>query len=175
MREIEALALLRRHAVGGAIVFLVLAACIALADLYAGAPAVASHLQRPAACAEACVAPRTSAARGAVLRVEDLSMDRARPALRRLWVEDAAIRNFVEVAENQWDFAASRDIAGFGPLPVDLDVARMLATIVTRPAARRSADLVQQSPPSSLRLTGVLIAEPPSKHIGEGRIASIAP
>ncbi|BAT60399.1 hypothetical protein GJW-30_1_02936 [Variibacter gotjawalensis] len=36
-------------------------------------------------------------------------------ALRKAWTADPAIRDFIEVAENQWDFANGA-IPGFGPL-----------------------------------------------------------
>lgn len=57
-------------------------------------------------------------------------LDMTRAALRRVWSEDPAIRNFIEVAENQWDFATGSDIPGFGPLDAGTDVRRMVADIV---------------------------------------------
>jgi Protein of unknown function (DUF3306) len=41
----------------------------------------------------------------------------ARAALRRAWVRDPLIRDFVGIAENQWDFTNPTTIPGFGPLP----------------------------------------------------------
>jgi hypothetical protein len=40
-----------------------------------------------------------------------------RAALRRAWASDPAIRDFIGVAENQWDFNDPDGIPGFGPLP----------------------------------------------------------
>jgi hypothetical protein len=37
-------------------------------------------------------------------------------ALRRAWTTDPAIRDFIELAENQWDFTDPTAIPGFGPL-----------------------------------------------------------
>ena len=37
-------------------------------------------------------------------------------ALRRAWSTDPAIRDFIEIAENQWDFTDPTSIPGFGPL-----------------------------------------------------------
>ena len=37
-------------------------------------------------------------------------------ALRRAWLSDPAIRDFVGIAENQWDFTNPTTIPGFGPL-----------------------------------------------------------
>ena len=37
-------------------------------------------------------------------------------ALRRAWVSDPVIRDFIGIAENQWDFTNPATIPGFGPL-----------------------------------------------------------
>ena len=39
-----------------------------------------------------------------------------RAALRGAWTSDPAIRDFIGVAENQWDFNDPNGIPGFGPL-----------------------------------------------------------
>jgi len=39
----------------------------------------------------------------------------SRAALRRAWVSDPAIRDFIGIAENQWDFNDPNAIPGFGP------------------------------------------------------------
>jgi Protein of unknown function (DUF3306) len=39
-----------------------------------------------------------------------------RAALRRAWTSDPAIRDFIGVAENQWDFNDPNGVPGFGPL-----------------------------------------------------------
>jgi hypothetical protein len=53
-----------------------------------------------------------------------------RAALRRAWVVDPKIRDFIGIAENQWDFTAAGAIPGFGPLgPLD-DVRRMVARVM---------------------------------------------
>jgi hypothetical protein len=41
-----------------------------------------------------------------------------RTALRRAWVADPAIRDFIGIAENQWDFNDPGAMPGFGPLGV---------------------------------------------------------
>src|SRR4051812_28850880 len=40
-----------------------------------------------------------------------------RAALRQAWATDPAIRDFIGIAENQWDFNDPEAIPGFGPLP----------------------------------------------------------
>ena len=49
-----------------------------------------------------------------------------RAALRRAWVADPAIRDFVGLAENAWDFNAPEAIPGFGPLQMSDEVRRMV-------------------------------------------------
>ncbi len=39
-----------------------------------------------------------------------------RAALRRAWSADPAVRDFIGLSENSWDFPASDSIHGFGPL-----------------------------------------------------------
>jgi hypothetical protein len=42
-----------------------------------------------------------------------------RAALRKVWTCDPAIRDFIGIAENQWDFNDPNATPGFGPLPAD--------------------------------------------------------
>ena len=53
-----------------------------------------------------------------------------RAALRRAWACDPKIKNFVGLAEYDWDFNAANAVAGFGPLQVTDEVERMAAQIV---------------------------------------------
>jgi len=53
-----------------------------------------------------------------------------RAALRRAWASDPAIRNFVGLADYDWDFNATDSIAGFGPLRTTDDVAKMAAHVL---------------------------------------------
>src|SRR5258708_5461033 len=53
-----------------------------------------------------------------------------RPALRSAWAADPAIRDFVGIAESQWDFNDPAAIPGFGPLQAaDHLVARALGSL----------------------------------------------
>jgi Protein of unknown function (DUF3306) len=53
-----------------------------------------------------------------------------RAALRQVWTSDPAIRDFIGIAENQWDFNDPNAIPGFGPLGVtDIEPA-ILAQVV---------------------------------------------
>ena len=53
-----------------------------------------------------------------------------RAALRRAWSADPAIRDFVGLAENSWDFNAPGGVPGFGALT--MEDARRLLTRVTK-------------------------------------------
>lgn len=48
-------------------------------------------------------------------------------ALRRVWVSDPAIRDFIGISENQWDFTDPTAIAGFGPMRETDDVPSLVA------------------------------------------------
>jgi hypothetical protein len=50
-----------------------------------------------------------------------------RAALRRVWAADPAIRDFVGLSENAWDFTAPDGVPGFGPLRATDDVGALLA------------------------------------------------
>jgi hypothetical protein len=50
-----------------------------------------------------------------------------RAALRRAWVSDPAIRDFIGLAENAWDFNDPNAMPGFGPLDQTLEQARDMA------------------------------------------------
>jgi hypothetical protein len=50
-----------------------------------------------------------------------------RAALRQAWTRDPGIRDFIGIAENQWDFNNPDAISGFGPLPEGFDVSGLLS------------------------------------------------
>jgi hypothetical protein len=65
-------------------------------------------------------------------------------ALRRAWTVDPAIRDFKELAENDWDFNDLNSIPGFGePLP-EVDVKTMLA-LMSGEAPRLAEGLPRRS------------------------------
>ena len=53
-----------------------------------------------------------------------------RAALRRSWACDPKIRNFVGLADYDWDFNAADSMAGFGPLQMTDEMKKMAARIV---------------------------------------------
>jgi len=55
-----------------------------------------------------------------------------RAALRRAWAVDPAIRDFIGLSENSWDFNAPGAMAGFGPLEMTDELRRSIAQFVGR-------------------------------------------
>jgi len=66
--------------------------------------------------------------------------DLTRAALRRAWVIDPTIRDFVGLAENQWDFTKPDSIPGFGSLDLTPELRRIVAGVF--------GDALGQSPPN---------------------------
>ena len=107
----------------------------------------ASHRQAREGIGQPCVAPDDAAGCRASFRSGEPAADRTRSrqartsgpfctgvppeltsaALRRAWIADPAIRDFVGLAENPWDFNAPGSIAGFGPLRPTDDVAQLVS------------------------------------------------
>lgn len=58
--------------------------------------------------------------------------DITRAALRRVWTSDPAIRDFVGLAENAWDFTDPNAMPGFGPLELTEEVRRMTARAIAQ-------------------------------------------
>jgi hypothetical protein len=85
-----------------------------------------------------------------------------RAALRRAWTADPAIRDFIGIAENQYDFATGSDIPGFGSLDVPAEEVRKLVAQVfgelpkTSPDTEAATENRQRNEPP-----------PPAAHPGE--------
>ena len=62
-----------------------------------------------------------------------------RAALHRAWISDPAIRDFIGIAENQWDFNDPTGIAGFGPLQRTDDISALLEQAFGPPAELATA------------------------------------
>src|SRR5262249_54633572 len=56
--------------------------------------------------------------------------DIARAALRRAWSSDPRIRDFVGLADYDWDYHSTGSAAGFGPLEMTDELRQMVARIV---------------------------------------------
>lgn len=85
-----------------------------------------------------------------------------RAALRRAWVIDPAIRDFVGLAENQWDFNQPDSIPGFGSLELTPELCRMVAGLFSNPPAGTTPRRVADTEPFEQVHVHEILAEPPS-------------
>lgn len=89
----------------------------------------------------------------------------AKAALRKAWTSDPAIRDFIGLAENQWDFTDPTAIPGFGPLQpgdaVSGVVEQAVGKLAEKPASvsdtpaddRKGAPLEEQRPSVPARVS----------------------
>ena len=64
--------------------------------------------------------------------------DLSRAALRRAWSSDPAIRDFIGLVENGWDFNNPTAMPGFGPIDAS-EVAQLLARVIGSPREETAA------------------------------------
>src|SRR3954463_11691823 len=62
-----------------------------------------------------------------------------RAALRRAWISDPAIRDFVGIAENQWDFNDPKSRPAFGPTQGNDDISTLVRQALGQAAKISSA------------------------------------
>jgi hypothetical protein len=101
-----------------------------------------------------------------------------RAALRRAWTADPAIRDFVGLAENAWDFTDPNAMAGFGKLPADFDVQKLVSQIFGDAKAQASEPEADVSgPPNAAQASGesTEIPSPSPARIDEQEVASLEP
>jgi hypothetical protein len=70
-----------------------------------------------------------------------------RAALRRAWTADPTIRNFVGLADYDWDFNTPGTMAGFGSLEMTEDLCRVAASIIGRAPSPGESDMTAQAQP----------------------------
>jgi Protein of unknown function (DUF3306) len=63
----------------------------------------------------------------------------ARAALRRAWAADPKIRDFVGLADYDWDFNVPGSMAGFGPLEMTQELREIAARIIGPPPVAETA------------------------------------
>lgn len=98
-----------------------------------GAAASAPAADAPPEIDPATLPPIESIGAGTDIRAflqAGVPSDLTRAALRRVWTTDPNIRDFIGIAENQWDFTDPNGVPGFGPLKAVDDVRRMVAEIM---------------------------------------------
>jgi hypothetical protein len=97
-----------------------------------------------------------------------------RAALRHAWISDPAIRDFVGIAESQWDFNDPAAISGFGPLRETDDVPALLAQAFGQPAelATAIAELpMVLEPAASIEIAGQIVTRDQPAPDGSNDIA----
>ena len=80
----------------------------------------------------------------------NVPLELTKAALRRAWVTDPAIRDFIGIAENQWDFNDPNAMPGFGPLRAG-DVPRLAGLGETEQAREVTAEAVGAERASATR------------------------
>jgi hypothetical protein len=86
--------------------------------------------------------------------------DLTRAALRRAWAADPAIRDFIGLAENSWDFNAPGGVPGFGSVKAE-EVRRLLAQAMGEPEAALSEQPAAEGPASDQAVPAVPAARDP--------------
>jgi hypothetical protein len=98
-----------------------------------------------------------------------------RAALRRAWTADPAIRDFVGLAENDWDFTNPAAVPGFGDIPPGTDIKKMIADIfgetnrTTEQAAKPDSVTAEPGGPQT---TTIAAESPPAESGAEAASAS---
>jgi Protein of unknown function (DUF3306) len=69
----------------------------------------------------------------------------ARAALRRAWAADPKIRDFVGLADYDWDFNTPGSMAGFGPLEMTQELRQIAARIIGLPSVAEPTVVAESS------------------------------
>lgn len=100
-------------------------------------------------------------------------------ALRRVWTTDPAIRDFIGIAENQWDFTDPTAMPGFGPLEATDDVRDLVAQAMGRlsepsgPSVDDGSDPVPDAAPRPGAAPPSSVAQPPSNAHGQPQVSGM--
>jgi Protein of unknown function (DUF3306) len=104
----------------------------------------------------------------------------ARAALRRAWFTDPAIRNFIGLAENAWDFNDPNAMPGFGPLNCsEAELSALVDRIVG--GGRQAAEDLLQSLAKPADTENSVLPHPPApesnsqEEVADQRAARLAP
>ena len=108
-------------------------------------------------------------------------VDIARAALRRVWSVDRRIRDFVGLADYDWDYHAVGGVAGFGPLEMTDELRRAVARLVGEIAPASGQPIVSTESPDESRVSGAGMEAAPTalSHGPDGRfpdrLSQVAP
>jgi uncharacterized protein DUF3306 len=105
----------------------------------------------------------------------DVPPELTRAALRRAWTSDPAIKNFVGLVENGWDFNDPTAMPGFGPISPE-EVARLADSVIaampqpmsatevtTAPVGEKNSELTNSRAPPSGSLVAAPNEQPPNE------------
>jgi hypothetical protein len=101
----------------------------------------------------------------------------SRAALRRAWSADPAIRDFIGLAENSWDFTASDGMHGFGALD-PADAKRLLAQLFGEGDEKSDGapdDIAPRDPQSDADAAAVDASETVSDDTADGGVGATEP
>jgi hypothetical protein len=109
-------------------------------------------------------------------------LELTRAALRRAWATDPKIRDFVGLADYDWDFNAPGSMVGFGSLEMTDELRRMAVQIVG-PVPSRDQMVVMRDPASANTTSDQIPGEPNSTatarsvghEVDHGELAQNAP
>jgi hypothetical protein len=97
----------------------------------------------------------------------DVPPELTRAALRRAWAADPKIRDFVGLADYDWDFNAPGSMAGFGSLEMTDELRRMAARIVgPAPTEDQTAEMRESANTTSGRIPGEADLTAPARPVG---------
>ena len=91
-----------------------------------------SETGEPATFDPASLPPLDSIVAGTDIRAflaRGVPAELTRAALRRAWAADPAIRDFIGLSENSWDFTAPEGVPGFGPMRPSDNMHELLARV----------------------------------------------
>jgi hypothetical protein len=99
-------------------------------------------------------------------------VDIARAALRRVWSVDRRIRDFVGLADYDWDYHAVGGAAGFGPLEMTDELRRAVARLVGEIAPASGQPIAGTESPDESRVSGAGMEAAPTalSHGPDGRL-----
>jgi len=89
--------------------------------------------------------------------------DLSQAALRRAWAADPAIRDFIGLSENSWDFTALDGVPGFGAIAPD-DVTRLLKQVM---GEAEEAETVAEAVPTAASEPAACETPAPAAAAGE--------
>jgi hypothetical protein len=98
----------------------------------------------------------------------DVPTELTRAALRRAWTSDPAIRDFIGIAENQWDFNDPNGMAGFGRLDASESGVTFLAQLSSTPG--EMPDLLAEGATPVQRFASNAVCSEQSKADQQGQI-----